>query len=117
MTLPLQAKHAGRARQATLQILKRFEFEPSLMRSGVVAVEQPHGKSAAHGVLIIKGAAAVIQHMVDSEKLPHNYREVWLQTGHKAAGTSRLPVPEFHQRLAELLLAWVLHLCVHTDPR
>ncbi|KAL3162329.1 hypothetical protein ABBQ32_010013 [Trebouxia sp. C0010 RCD-2024] len=96
VTLPLQAKHAGRARQATLQILKRFEFEPSLMRSGVVAVEQPHGKSAAHGVLIIKGAAAVIQHMVDSEKLPHNYREVvdeWSAGGFRVLAMAQADIP------------------------
>lgn len=73
MTLPLQAKRGGQARQATLQILKRFEFEPSLMRSGVVAVEQRHGRLAADGVLIIKGAASVIQNMVGSDNLPQEY--------------------------------------------
>ncbi|KAL3147625.1 hypothetical protein ABBQ38_014675 [Trebouxia sp. C0009 RCD-2024] len=97
VTFPLQTKQAGRARQATLQILKRFEFELSLMRSGVVAVEQRHGKPAAHGVLIIKGAAAVIQHMVGSGKLPHNYREVvdeWSAGGFRVLAVAQADIPD-----------------------
>lgn len=76
VSLPLQATHGKQERQATLHILKRFEFEPALMRSGVVAVEHHHGVSAAHGVLIIKGTAAVIGQMVGSDRLPANYRKV-----------------------------------------
>lgn len=76
VNLPLQATQGRRTRQATLHILKRFEFEPSLMRSGVVAVEHHHDLCAAHGFLIIKGAAAVIEHMVGSHRLPPSYRKV-----------------------------------------
>ena len=55
------------------------------MRSGVVAAERHHGRPAAHGVLIIKGAAAVIERMVGSDRLPDNYRQVRLQIVLKAA--------------------------------
>ena len=46
------------------------------MRSGVVAVEHRNDSCAAHGVLIIKGAAGVIEHMVGRDNLPANYRKV-----------------------------------------
>lgn len=58
-----------------MHILKRFEFEPSLMRSGVVAVEHHNDMCAAHGTLIVKGAAAVIEQMVGIDRLPPNYRK------------------------------------------
>ena len=76
-----------------MHILKRFEFEPSLMRSGVVAAEGRHGRPTAHGVLIIKGAAAVIERMVGSDKLPHNYRKVRLKIVCKAANLE--PIQHF----------------------
>ena len=79
VSLPLQATHGRQSRQTSLHILKRFEFEPSLMRSGVVAVEHRHDVCAAHGVLIIKGAAAVIEQLVGSSRLPANYRKVTSQ--------------------------------------
>lgn len=77
VTLPLQTTHSRKHRQATFNILKRFEFESALMRSGVVAVEQHKSKQqAAHGMLIIKGAAAVLERMVGTDRLPPNYRKV-----------------------------------------
>ena len=76
VTLPLQTTHGRRTRQATLQILKRFEFEPSLMRSGVVAVELDNSKPLSDGLLIIKGATAVIEQQVGSDRLPSSYRQV-----------------------------------------
>lgn len=77
VTLPLQTSHSRKNRQATFNILKRFEFESGVMRSGVVAVEQHKSKQqAAHGMLIIKGAAAVLERMVGTDRLPPNYRKV-----------------------------------------
>ncbi len=46
------------------------------MRSGVVAVEHHKGKHATDGLLIIRGAAAVIEHMLDKDVLPPKYRQV-----------------------------------------
>lgn len=46
------------------------------MRSGVVAVEHSHGKHLANGLLIIRGAAAVIEQQVGTDRLPPNYRKV-----------------------------------------
>ena len=77
VTLPLQTAHNRKNRHATFTILKRFEFESAVMRSGVVAVEQHKSKQQpAHGMLIIKGAAAVLERMVGTDKLPPNYRKV-----------------------------------------
>lgn len=76
VTLPLQTTHGRQHRQATMHILKRFEFEPSLMRSGVVAVERSHGKLVSKGVLIIKGAAPAIEQQIGTDRLPPNYRKV-----------------------------------------
>ena len=59
-----------------MHILKRFEFEPSLMRSGVVAVERSHGKRVSTGVLIVKGAAPAIEQQIGADRLPPNYRKV-----------------------------------------
>ncbi len=78
MTLPLQTTRGRQNRQATLHILKRFEFESSLMRSGVVAVEHHKGKHDTNGLLIIRGAAAVIERMIDKDVLPPKYRQVGL---------------------------------------
>ena len=46
------------------------------MKSGVVAVEHHKGKHATDGLLIIRGAAAVIEHMIDKDVLPLKYRQV-----------------------------------------
>ena len=86
MSLPLQATQGRKTRQIRLQILKRFEFEPTLMRSGVVAAERHRDACANHGVLIIKGAAAVIEHMVGSDRVPPNFRKV----SNKQQGNSQL---------------------------
>lgn len=77
VTLPLQTTHTRKNRQATFNILRRFEFESAVMRSGVVAVEQHRSKhQPAHAMLIIKGAAAVLERMVGTDRLPPNYRKV-----------------------------------------
>ncbi|DBB14077.1 TPA: hypothetical protein ACH3X3_001037 [Trebouxia sp. C0006] len=76
VTLPLQTTRGRQNRHTTLHILKRFEFEPSLMRSGVVAVEHHKGKHATDGLLIIRGAAAVIERMIDKDVLPPEYRQL-----------------------------------------
>ena len=78
MTLPLQTTRGRQDRQAIFHILKRFEFESSHMRSGVVAVEHHKGKHVTDGSLIIRGAAAVIERMIDKDVLPPKYRQVGL---------------------------------------
>ncbi len=72
----MQTTPGRQNRHTTLHILKGFEFEPSLMRSGVVAVEHHKGKHATDGLLIIRGAAAVIERMIDKDVLPPEYRQV-----------------------------------------
>lgn len=74
--LPLQMTHGRRNRQVTFHILRRFEFESSLMRSGVVAVEHHKGQHLTTGVLIVRGTAAAIENMIGSDRLPSNYRKV-----------------------------------------
>lgn len=78
VTLPLQSAHGRHAHTATLTILKRFEFESSVMRSGVLAVEGRPSQNRAPGsaLLIVKGAAASIEQLVGRDRLPHDYRKV-----------------------------------------
>ncbi|DBA99058.1 TPA: hypothetical protein ACH3X1_014197 [Trebouxia sp. C0004] len=96
VTLPLQTTHGRQHRQATLRILKRFEFESSLMRSGVVAVEHHRGKHVTDGTLIIRGAAAVIERMVGKDLLPPKYRQLvdeWSGQSYRVLAIALAQVP------------------------
>lgn len=72
---PTNGRHAH---TATLTILKRFEFESSLMRSGVLAVEDrpSQGRAPGSALLIVRGAAASIEGLIGRDQLPESYRKV-----------------------------------------
>ena len=58
----------------TLTVLKRFEFESQLLRSGVLAVD-----SAGHSdeaLIFIRGAPACIEQIVGKDQVPSDYRQV-----------------------------------------
>ncbi|KAA6428240.1 MAG: hypothetical protein FRX49_01836 [Trebouxia sp. A1-2] len=96
VTLPLQTTHGRQDRQATFHILKRFEFESSHMRSGVVAVEHHKGKHVTDGSLIIRGAAAVIERMIDKDVLPPKYRQLvdeWSAQSYRVLAVAMAQVP------------------------
>lgn len=72
VSLPLKLKGKKSYKLATLHVLKRFEFEPQLLRSGVLAVD-----SVAPGqALVFRGAPASIQQIVAKDNLPADFCHV-----------------------------------------
>ena len=61
----------------TLQVLKCFNFEPGLMRSGVIAT-QPEGPPGT-ALLFVKGAPGMVKPLVRHETLPHDFDQVGRQ--------------------------------------
>ena len=59
----------------TLQVLKRFDFEPSLMRSGIVARAE---LSTSHGaaLLFFKGAPSRIKPLLRGDSVPEDFQQV-----------------------------------------
>ena len=73
VVLPL-AKQPGTASSlATLHILKRFEFDASLMRSGVVVADKT---ARGDPLLVVRGAPSRIQALVTSGMLPPDFNQV-----------------------------------------
>ena len=63
-------------RITVLTILKRFEFDPRLLRSGVLALD-----SACHPkeiMFFVRGAPSSVRHLIPTRLLPPNYQQVWL---------------------------------------
>lgn len=73
MALPLKngRKHADHV--VTLQVLRRFEFEAALMRSGVVAVDTDDPDT---GLLFVRGAPSMVEQLIRGGQIPANYRQV-----------------------------------------
>ena len=78
VSLPMPSTNGRQAHTATLTILKRFEFESSVMRSGVLAVEDrpSQGRAPGSALLIVRGAAASIEQLIGRDQLPKSYRKV-----------------------------------------
>lgn len=76
VSLPMKASSQKSARMTLLTVLKRFEFDPRLLRSGVLAVNstRPGGEI----MVFVKGAPSAIRHLIPTEVLPQDYQEVWL---------------------------------------
>lgn len=62
------------ATQTTLRVLQRFEFEPGLMRSGVIACEQ--GAASGTALLFVKGAPSMLKPLLKAETLPPDFQQV-----------------------------------------
>ena len=58
----------------TLQVLKRFDFEPGLMRSGVIATHSQGPPGTA--LLFVKGAPGMVKPLVRKEVLPADFDQV-----------------------------------------
>lgn len=73
VALPLKngRKHADHV--VTLQVLRRFEFEAALMRSGVVAVDTDDPDT---GLLFVRGAPSIVEQLIRGGQIPANYRQV-----------------------------------------
>ena len=71
VSLPLRLAHQKSASMTTLTILKRFEFESQLLRSGVLAVD-----SAGDEVFFTRGAPSSIEQLIGRGNIPKDYRQV-----------------------------------------
>ena len=74
VALPLyRGKHRS-AHTTTLNILRRFEFESSLMRSGAVCVDSEGPLGSA--LLFVRGAPSTVEHLVGTGRIPADFRQV-----------------------------------------
>ena len=74
VSLPLKLKGKKSYKVATLHVLKRFEFEPRLLRSGVLAVDSVG--SPGQALVFVRGAPESIQQVVGRDNLPADYCQV-----------------------------------------
>ena len=75
MALPLNCGHKISDQVVTLQVLRRFEFDPALMRSGVVAVDCDDPDT---GLVFVRGAPSVVEQLVRRGHVPADYRQASL---------------------------------------
>ncbi|DBA96365.1 TPA: hypothetical protein ACH3X3_002538 [Trebouxia sp. C0006] len=73
VALPLNRGHRMVDQVLTLQILRRFEFEASLMRSGVVAVDTDNPDT---GLLFVRGAPSTVEQLIRGGQIPADFRQV-----------------------------------------
>ena len=72
VALPLAALDGQPASLHTLQVLKRFEFDPALTRSGVIARDEtPNG-----ALLFVRGAPHKVVGLVKGGALPSDFDQV-----------------------------------------
>lgn len=77
IALPLRPPNADARQPAvprTLQVLKRFNFEPALMRSGVLVADNAVSKGSA--LLFVKGAPARVKSLLRADSLPSDFQQV-----------------------------------------
>lgn len=73
VALPLNMGHKAAHEVVTLKVLRRFEFESPLMRSGVVAIDTEEPDT---GLLFVRGAPATIAQLIRGGQIPDDYRQV-----------------------------------------
>ena len=78
--LPLRRGRQRSAHISTLTILKRFEFQPHLLRSGVSVVDS--AGSPDDVLFFIRGAPSSIEQVVGRGRMPDDYHEVSLSYTH-----------------------------------
>ena len=74
IALPLQTGPRKAYRTAHLHILKRFEFEAPLLRSGVLVVDDDGEVDTA--LVFIRGAPVVVEQLIKNSSTPADYRQV-----------------------------------------
>ena len=84
MSLP-----AHKSQVTKLRVLKRFEFEGKLMRSGVVVEERDTPGSPA--LLFVRGAPTKVAGLVGRDALPRDFQQVLLS--HLFTGLQSLQGP------------------------
>lgn len=77
IALPLRdpAKPRKPAALRKLQVLKSFNFEPTLMRSGTIARAE-HSTSHGAALLFVKGAPSRIKPLLRGGSVPHDFQQV-----------------------------------------
>ena len=75
--LPLRASRGESASQVQLEVLRRFEFDPRLMMSGVLAKRQSSTHCEREQVLI-KGGVHEVSQLTELESLPTDWVQVQL---------------------------------------
>ncbi|KAL0024457.1 hypothetical protein WJX77_006172 [Trebouxia sp. C0004] len=115
VSLPLAALGGEAACVRTLQVLKRFEYDPALNRSGVVARD----KSVHRALLFVRGAPHKVVGLVKGGALPPDFDQVVLEYAGQsfrllalAAGTLRRVTAE---RLASMSQQEAEAECDHMD--
>jgi len=73
VALPLNRGHRMADQVLTLQILRRFEFEAPLMRSGVVAVDTDNPDT---GLLFVRSAPSAVEQLIRGGQIPADFRQV-----------------------------------------
>lgn len=74
VTLPLNASSDKHNRMYTLQTVRQFGFDPHLLRSGVVVLDNHAPSDTA--TFFVRGAPTVIEQLVDKDTLPADFRQV-----------------------------------------
>ena len=72
VALPLQLGKKGAGRMCTLRVLRRFEFDPALMRSAVLAVDF---EDPDRGLFFMRGAPSVVEQLARGGHVPSDYRQ------------------------------------------
>lgn len=72
MALPLQLGKKGAGRMCTLRVLRRFEFDPAVMRSAVLAVDC---EDPDRGMFFMRGAPSVVEQLARGGQVPSDYRQ------------------------------------------
>jgi len=73
VALPLNKGHRTADQVLTLQVLRRFEFEAPLMRSGVIAVDTNNPDT---GLLFVRGAPSTVEQLIRGGQIPADFRQV-----------------------------------------
>ncbi|DBA67665.1 TPA: hypothetical protein ACH3X2_001258 [Trebouxia sp. C0005] len=115
VALPLATLDGQSASLRTLRVLKRFEFDPALTRSGVIARD----KSVNGALLFVRGAPHKVVGLVKGGALPSDFDQVVLEYAGQsfrllalAAGTLRRVTAE---RLASMSQQEAEAECGHMD--
>ena len=75
MALPLRLGQKSAGQVTTLRVLRRFEFDPAVMRSAVVAVDCD---DPDRGMFFVRGAPSVVEQLVRGGQVPPDYRQASL---------------------------------------
>ena len=107
VSMPLRLQTDRPASLTKLQVLKRFEFESRLMRSGVVAVDSQGPPNTA--LLFVRGAPAKIEQLVKGGVLPPDYHQVGCSVHYSHAWVLNL-YNSFHAFITHLFFPGVRHV-------